>query len=261
MIKKRSHKKRVVRYPNKDRFAQIRRVKAIKGQLSIELNTPAGLEKFIEQCIQSKVGRETQQLLSAAKFYQYLRTKNFERSRLISYSSIVAYRAFVNRVVNSLSVVGSKLNGGRFNVGTPQVQQESILPGLDPGACLYAAETLDCAFAEARIHDRSKVRFVKITAKRSVALWNLDQIIEDIGADWPTPIKPDIDVYALGDMWVYQKVPTFSQLIAHRLRQLGGDGLAYKSIRLMDSNSNIYAFFSPDWMKDDVADIFDAVEV
>lgn len=157
----------------------------------------------------------------------------------------IKWKRSVYRIVyggyNPLSIAGSLAAGGRFNIGGAQVS--SLFPNFSMRACLYAASTINCARKEVG-EMRGITQEFEIKPNRTLHLWDLNKII-DQHIVYPN-IRDFIDESPLAARWELQKIPKISQILAHYLRQIGGDGLIYPSTK--DRRDNILAFF----IKDDV---------
>lgn len=155
----------------------------------------------------------------------------------------VKWKKAVYRIVygnyNPLAIAGSLAAGGRFNIGGAQVS--SLFPNFSMKACLYAASSLNCARKEAG-EIRGLSQEYELKPLRVLYLWDLklliDQQISYQG------IREIINDSPLAARWELQKVPKVSQILAHYLRQFGGDGLIYPSTK--DRRQNILAFFVKD---------------
>jgi len=98
---------------------------------------------------------------------------------------------------------------------------------MAPNACLYAASSRACAEAEASrplgVH-----KMYVLKPRRKLFLWDLAKVIEFIG--YPE-LLDNVRRAPTDAIWGYQKVPTISQILAERLRHLGGHGIAFASTR------------------------------
>lgn len=138
-----------------------------------------------------------------------------------------------------LTIAGSLAAGGRFNIGGAQVSH--LFPNFSMRACLYAASTLNCARKEVgEIQGLSQEYCLKPI--QTLHLWDLKNLIKN-HISYPK-IKEIIEKSPLAARWELQKVPKISQILAHYLRQHGGDGLIYPSTK--DPKQNILAFFIKD---------------
>ncbi len=140
---------------------------------------------------------------------------------------------------NPLAIAGSLAAGGRFNIGGAQVS--GLFPNFSMRACLYAASSLNCARNEAG-EIRGQAEEYELKPFHTLILWDLKKLINQ-----QIPyrgLREIIDASPLAARWELQKVPKVSQILAHYLRQHGGDGLIYPSTK--DQSQNIIAFFIKD---------------
>ncbi len=137
------------------------------------------------------------------------------------------------------SIVGSIADGGRFNVGGAQICPE--LPEVKKAGCLYAASTLSCCYLEASGPTGKPDEF-QLTPTKTYMMWDLAKII----AELKHPGLEDLlKASPMAASWGYQKVPMIPQLLAHFLRNLGGDGLFFPSTK-DPSALNLAFFFKTD---------------
>jgi hypothetical protein len=138
-----------------------------------------------------------------------------------------------------LAIAGSLAAGGRFNIGGAQIS--SLFPNFSMRACIYAASSLECARKEAG-EIRGLPQEYNLKPRRTLYLWNLKLIIDQ---HIPYPgLSESVEASPLAARWELQKVPKVSQILAHYVRQYGGDGLIYPSTK--DRRQNIIAFFIKD---------------
>ena len=138
------------------------------------------------------------------------------------------------------SIVGSISDGGRFNVGGAQLCPE--LSDIKKAGALYTASTLECCYSEIKENPVGKPDEYELTPKKPFHLWDLSKVILDLKRGGLGDIVKAIPFEAI---WGYQKVPLISQILAHYLRQIGGDGLVFPSTK--DPNAlNICFFFKTD---------------
>lgn len=141
---------------------------------------------------------------------------------------------------NPLSVAGSLATGGRFNLGGAQYLEEDLFPGVQMGACLYGASSVECAKLEAGSF-LGKAELYKIKPKRQQKLWNLENVLRSLQ---DLSLLELVRKVPMSKRWVLQKTPLFSQLISCNLRSIGGDGLIFPSTKL--PTENVIAFFLKD---------------
>ncbi len=242
--------RKAIRYKSKDGFSKnIRKVVAQTKNYSLELNTPKGLDSLVHRFDQNKIGHETQKFIESSKFWQQISELSFGSTIQRSFEAVKCYR-IVSGKINPLSIIGSKMHGGRFNVGTPQLRPAPEFSGVTVHSSVYGAETVECALAESGTPPPINYKAYELRSKKALMLWDLAELIKTV--EWPN-LKSAIEENPVGAAWVFQKVPTLSQLLAYRLRSLGGDGLFYPSTKKL--HNKIYSFFIPD----DVLDVADGL--
>jgi hypothetical protein len=139
-----------------------------------------------------------------------------------------------------LSIIGSISDGGRFNVGGAQICPEFF--NVKKAGALYAASTLACCYLEMSGNPTGKPDEYELTPKKTFKFWDLAKVLTELN----NPALDDLVKAApLEAIWGYQKVPLISQLLAHHLRELGGDGIAFPSTK--DQKAiNLCFFFKTD---------------
>jgi hypothetical protein len=177
------------------------------------------------------VSRLRTQILTGAAFWSWLRSSapKLELSKLSETTSAPSFRG-VYGGFDPLAVEGSLAAGGRFHVGGAQIQPSSVFPDLQMGACLYLADSQDCARAEASdpgLPD-PHLTLAEIVPNRPLTLWKLDAVVEALARP---DLIPLLDASPLGAAWKLQKAPLEPQLLGAHLRAIGGDGISYRSAR------------------------------
>lgn len=141
---------------------------------------------------------------------------------------------------SALSIVGSIADGGRFNIGGAQLCPE--FSDVKKAGALYTASTLECCYHEISGNPIGKLDEYELIPTRIYKLWDLAKVIVELN-------RPGLDdlvkAAPFEAIWAYQKVPLIPQLLAHRLRGIGGDGLIYPSTK-NSSAMNICFFFRTD---------------
>jgi len=140
---------------------------------------------------------------------------------------------------NPLDISGSLAAGGRFNIGGAQAS--GLFPNLSMRACLYAASSLSCARKEAG-EIKGLAQEYRLKPNRQLLLWDLNHLLKTCIIY--KNLRRIVNISPLAARWELQKVPKISQILAHYLRQYGGDGLIYPSTK--DQRHLILAFFIKD---------------
>lgn len=192
------------------------------------------IEKLVKDFEAKRQGRHTAELINGKRFYDWLRKQDLD---LIDYATL--WNKPVYRVVGPgtlpLSIAGSLADGGRFNVGG--AQQHPLFSTLKKAGCLYAASSMKCALAE-RALPLGQIEKYKIIPTRRFQLWDLHKVIT--GLDWPGLLDL-VNAAPIDAIWGYQKVPLIPQLLASHLRNIGGDGIKFRSVK--DGTGFNLAFF------------------
>lgn len=82
----------------------------------------------------------------------------------------------------------------------------------------------------------------KVTPKRKLILWDLYSVIADL--NYVNLFETIRGSY--GDrLWAYQKIPVHSQILAMKLKVIGGDGIIFESTK-SNGHKNIALFFDTD---------------
>ncbi|MCX7977493.1 MAG: RES family NAD+ phosphorylase [Bdellovibrionaceae bacterium] len=141
-----------------------------------------------------------------------------------------------------LDIAGSLAAGGRFNVGGAQVH--NAFP-VDMAACIYGADSQQCALDEVGKMTGS-TEIYELTPTQPLMIWDLLAVINtlDNRSVITDSVKQIVDDSPMNGAWVLQKFPAVSQLLAHRLRAIGGSGLVYPSTK--SKNGFVYAIFVTD---------------
>lgn len=84
----------------------------------------------------------------------------------------------------------------------------------------------------------------RLAPKKSANLWDLQAVLATL--HFPG-LPARIDATPMSQKWALQKSPLESQVLAHHLRGIGGDGIVYDSQK--DADGKVLAFF----LKDDAA--------
>jgi hypothetical protein len=178
-------------------------------------------------------------LIESMRLWNWLRNQKQQlNNKFISWQKPI-YR-IVFGGLDPLSVAGSLAAGGRFNLGGAQIVDEELFPGLQMGACLYGASSIDCAKLEAGI-PLGNAELYKLTPTQPLKLWDLETTLNELSN--PTLIEL-VRRTPMSKRWVLQKTPLFSQLLSTHLRLLGGDGLVFNSTKL--ESEMVLAFFVKD---------------
>jgi len=104
-------------------------------------------------------------------------------------------------------------------------------------------EPRSCGFSRcARFVCAGKPDEYELTPTRTLQLWDLTQVITELARPG---LEDLIKAAPFEAIWSYQKVPLIPQLLAHYLRQISGDGVAYPSTK--EPNAlNLCFFFNTD---------------
>lgn len=160
-----------------------------------------------------------------------------------------AYRV-VSPNVKPLSVSGSLADGGRFNIGGAQLTP--LFPHLKKWSALYSSETLTCALQEAQkpLGQVTKCELL-YKGEKEIILWDLKKVITELNFPNLDQILKETPVEAI---WGYQKIPKPSQVLAHYLMKIGGDGIVFESTK-SPAHLNFTFFF---WDDDAAKETFSA---
>lgn len=184
--------------------------------------------------------RMAQDLLNSVPFWNWL-----NQQAPPDLSKTQKWTAPLFRVVyggfDPLSVAGTLASGGRYNIGGAQQIPITELSQLNMQAALYAADSVDCAKAEAG-NPLGAAEIFRLTTLSALTLWNIDAVIAYLS--WPN-LKGQVDAQPFNKIWVNQKCPTISQLLGTYLRKIGGDGIYSRSTK-SDGGSIISIFLADD---------------
>lgn len=196
-----------------------------------------GWEQVIEQ-YEQKAEMQKTQLVSSLHFYQWLEKQTIDKSLCVKGFTDPCYR-FANPRYGPIAIAGSLAYGGRFNIGGSQM--DSNFPTLNIFGCLYFTSSAACAKEEAAkpigVH-----KLYKITPKKMLFLWDLAKVIQNL--DYSNLF--DLVRASHGEkIWAYQKIPTESQILGHKLKTLGCDGVLFESTKL-EGHFNLGLFYDND---------------
>lgn len=209
-----------------------------------------GWDKYSQDRYLAKLEKEEEELFQVLPFYDFI--ENFTgdlTSNLKSFKQDV-FR-FTNPNYAATSIVGSISDGGRFNIGGAQVRAE--FSALEKAGCLYTASSAECALAEA-VQPHGNHKMFQLSPKKNLQLWDLNLTIKTLKYPNLIDLARASPVEAL---WVLKKTPSISQILASRLRRIGGDGIMFESTKLA-GHSNIAFFFKTD---DESAASFDVRQI
>ena len=203
--------------------------------LSHELINIPALEQFRRDQEKFRRPKETKDLKEGLAFLQW-----YSKQAPLPFGPDIRWESPVYRLMYGdappLSIMGSFGAGGRFNPGMAQMSGQ--FPHMKAQACLYAASSLECCYAEAQ-PPYGKPQQYQLIPTRTFVLWDLKKVLQHYGD--PILEKRVLDT-PLDATWAYQKIPMTSQLLAHELRQLGGEGVILPSTK-RPSDMNIGFFF------------------
>lgn len=197
-----------------------------------------GWDQYSRDRYLAKLQKEEEELFQVLPFYDFI--ENFKEdlsSNLKSFKKDV-FR-FTNPDYAPTTIVGSISEGGRFNIGGPQVRAE--FSTLDKAGCLYTASSAECALAEA-VQPHGKHKLFQLSPKKNLQLWDLNSTIEML--KYPNLIDL-VRASPVEALWVLKKTPSIPQILASKLRRIGGDGIMFESTKL-SGHSNIAFFFKTD---------------
>jgi hypothetical protein len=197
-----------------------------------------GWEQYSKDRILAKAEKEEEQLLQVVPFFNFIESFAGDLSANLKTYNQSVYR-FANPMYSPTTIVGSIADGGRFNIGGAQVRAE--FSSLNKAGCLYTASSKECAMAEAAI-PHGTLKMYQLTPKKPLQLWGLNSVIKVI--NYPNLL--DMVKAADGEaLWVYRKIPAIPQILATKLRAIGGDGITFESTNF-SGHSNIALFFRTD---------------
>jgi hypothetical protein len=215
---------------------------------------PAKLRKILSDLAGSLAHSYAQRL--RRDLFAALRLHHWLMANPVTSRPVIAWRDPIYRIVyrdfDPLSVAGSLADGGRFNIGGAQQLPANVLPGMRKAACLYGASTIHCAKVEAA-EPLGHYRMFRLVPKKPLNLWDLGAVLSV--TKYPG-LAARVNATPMSQRWALQKSPLESQILAHHLQDIGGDGIIHSSQK--DANGQVLAFFC----KDDLAVLqaFDAIE-
>jgi hypothetical protein len=215
---------------------------------------PAKIRKIFSDLAGSLAHSYAQRL--QRDLFAALRLHHWLAANPVTSRPAISWRDPIYRIVygdfDPLSITGSLSDGGRFNMGGAQQLPATVISGLRKAACLYGASTIHCAKLEAA-EPLGHCRVFRLVPKKPLTLW-------DLGAALSVTKYPGlaarVNATPMSQRWALQKSPLESQILAHHLRDIGGDGIVHRSQK--DANGQVFAFF----LRDDSAahQTFDAFE-
>ena len=125
------------------------------------------------------------------------------------------------------SISGNLAYGGRFNVGGSQLDKRI---DIKPFAALYLSTSLQCAedeYAQGTPLGPKDVKY-ELTPAKIFELWDIEKVIQSL--NFPN-LSTLINQGPIFNSWGYCKVPMQSQILAFWLKEIGGDGIFFKSIQ------------------------------
>lgn len=197
-----------------------------------------GWEDYSRDIITAKVQKEEEELFRVLPFHSFLQEQNIDAKKFLVTHSGSVFR-FANPLYPVTTIVGSISDGGRFNVGAAQVRAD--FPTLNKAGCLYTASSKECALAEAAI-PHGTLKMYELTPIKKFQVWDLAGVIAQLNYPNLLDLVKASDGEAL---WVYRKLPAIPQLLAMKLREIGGDGIKFESTKAA-GHSNIAFFFKTD---------------
>lgn len=197
-----------------------------------------GWEDYSRDIIIAKVQKEEEELLRVSPFHSFLESQNLDAKKYLVTHNGSVFR-FANPLYSPTTIVGSISDGGRFNVGAAQVRAD--FPSLNKAGCLYTASSKDCALAEAAI-PHGTLKMYELSPKKTFEIWDLAAVIAHL--NYPNLL--DLVKASDGEvLWIYRKLPAIPQILAMKLRSIGGDGIKFESTKA-SGHSNVAFFFKTD---------------
>lgn len=198
---------------------------------------PEAFEAQIAQFEQQQKFDQTQ-LYRSLPFNNWLQGVTVDRSHLKAPIDVEGFR-YADPKFGPITVAGNLGDGGRFNIGSAQMNAQ--FPNLKKFGCLYLASSKECAEAEAA-RPLGVFKMYRVKATRPLELWDLSKVIEEL----QNPGLLEVVKESHGDrLYPLIKVPLVSQILGHRLKTEGGDGIQFGSTK-MDGHLNIALFFDTD---------------
>lgn len=216
-----------------------------------------GIEELAEAFVAKSEGKFKSQVVNGASFWSWLQSKStlaaINPKNCVQQFSGSCFRATTGQF-NPLDVAGNLAAGGRFSVGGAQIQSKILFPKLDMRAGLYAADSADCARAEMQTGNlpAPHAKISELKTKRPLVLWTLDKVLAALARP---ELQQLVDETPMDAIWALQKVPRESQLLGAHLRLIGGDGIAYRSLR--HPGGTVFCFFVDN--QDHAKELFDAI--
>ena len=198
------------------------------------------LAKHVEANIKKKQQDEKNQIIESLMFWDWLQ----EQTKLNLATFKVDFNDPVYRVYPAqfkvTSVVGSISSGARMNIGGSQVL--STFPFKMFGA-LYVADSMLCAtdeYSHGTPLNANDVRYT-LQPNKNFELWDLELVLNNL--NYPA-IKLLINKQPIGGGWSNCKVPMPSQILAHWLKDIGGDGIIFPSTQT--NSAKVIVVFAKD---------------
>ena len=182
-------------------------------------------KSFAKSSVKRYLARTEARIYGALAFQEWL-----SKEHQLNFASFTTlYNNTLYRVSDfpPLSTTGSFAYGGRFNIGASQFVEYI---DVRPFAALYFADSLQCAVDE-YIHGTALSPQDKkhaLIPSRSFELWNIDSVVQHLHLP---NIKNLIEQRRMLSSWGYYKVPLQSQILGHWLKEIGGDGIIFRSTR------------------------------
>lgn len=203
-----------------------------------EFKNLEGWEDYSRDIIIAKAQKEEEELLRVRPFHVFLESQTIDPKKFLVTHSGSVFR-FANPLYPITTIVGSISDGGRFNIGGAQVRAD--FPTLNKAGCLYTASSKDCALAEAAI-PHGTLKMYELSSSKKFQVWDLAAVITHLNYPNLLDLVKASDGEAL---WVYRKLPAIPQILAMKLRTLGGDGIKFESTKA-PGHSNLAFFFKTD---------------
>ena len=186
-------------------------------------------KSFAKSSIKRYLARTEARIYGALAFQEWLskeRQLNFATFKTLHSDTLYRVSDFP-----PLSTTGSFAYGGRFNVGASQFVEYI---DVKPFAALYFANSLQCAVDEHTHGTELSPQDKKhaLMPSRSFELWDIDSVVQHLRLP---NIKNLIDQRRMLNSWGYYKVPLQSQMLGHWLKEIGGDGVIFRSTQHPES--------------------------
>ena len=182
-------------------------------------------KNFAKTSVKRYLARTEARIYGALNFYEWL-----SKERHLDFAAFrTLYDQHLYRVSDfpPLSTAGNFAHGGRFNVGVSQYVEYL---DIKPFAALYFADSLQCAVDEHTHGTMLSPQDKKhaLTPSRSFELWNIDKVVQHLALP---NIRNLVDQRRMLSLWGYYKVPLQSQILGYWLKEIGGDGVIFRSTR------------------------------